>query len=215
MGCMQLTKFTHSCVRFDDGDRTLVVDPGVFSEVEAALDGADAVLITHEHPDHVDVEKLRAAAQRDPRLRVWAPAPVASALDIGDQVVVAQAGQQFEAAGFAVRTFGGQHALIHPSIPVVPNVGYLIAESVYHPGDSLIVPPVDVGTLLAPLHAPWSKTAEVVDFVVSVRAARVHPIHDGLLNDLGRGFVEAHVSRIGAEHGSAYEGLKPGQTRSV
>ena len=31
---MQLTKFTHSCVRLDDGDRRLVIDPGVFSEVE-------------------------------------------------------------------------------------------------------------------------------------------------------------------------------------
>jgi len=66
---MQLTKFTHSCVRFDDADRSLVIDPGVFSEVDEALDGAGAVLITHEHPDHISepswkalVGRLRAAS---------------------------------------------------------------------------------------------------------------------------------------------------------
>jgi L-ascorbate metabolism protein UlaG (beta-lactamase superfamily) len=209
---MELTKFTHSCVRFDDGDRTLVIDPGVFSELEAALDGAQAVLITHEHPDHVDADGLRAAAERDPRLRVWAPASVADALKLGDQVVTTEAGQSFEAAGFAVRTFGGQHALIHPSIPIVANVGYLVEDVVYHPGDSFIVPPVQVQTLLVPLHAPWSKTAEVIDFVVSVRAPHVRPIHDVLLTDTGRGFVEAHVGRIGAEYGSEYATWRSGDS---
>jgi L-ascorbate metabolism protein UlaG (beta-lactamase superfamily) len=206
---MQLTKFTHACVRLDDGDRTLVLDPGLFSEVEEALDGASAVLITHEHPDHLDPDRLRAAAQQDPRLRIWAPAGVAATLaDLGEQVVAVASGESFDAAGFAVKTLGGQHALIHPTIPVVANLGYLIDDAVYHPGDSLIVPPVPISTLLAPVHAPWSKTAEVIDFVVSVRAAHVYQIHDGLLNELGLGFVEGHVTRIGAQHGSEFRHLK-------
>lgn len=212
---MRLTKFTHSCVRLDDGERGLVIDPGVFSEVAAALDGAQAVLITHEHADHVDMERLTAAAKSDPRLRVWAPAPVAETLrDLGEQVVTVGAGQSFDAAGFGVQTFGGQHALIHASIPVVTNVGYLVG-GVYHPGDALIVPPVPVETLLAPVHAPWSKTAEVIDFMVAVRAPHVHQIHDGLLNEIGIGFVERHVSRIGAEHGSEFRHLAPAESVAV
>ncbi|MDQ2747988.1 MAG: MBL fold metallo-hydrolase [Pseudonocardiales bacterium] len=213
---MQLTKYTHACVRLDDGDRALVIDPGSFSEVEIALDGAAAVLITHEHGDHIDPERLRAAAELDPRLRIWAPAGVAATLaDLGEQVVAVAPGDSFEAAGFSVKTFGGQHALIHPTIPVVANVGYLIEDAVYHPGDSLIVPALPVSTLLAPVHAPWSKTGEVIDFVVSVRAAHVYQIHDGLLNDLGLGFVEGHVSRIGAQHGSEFSHLKPTETVDV
>lgn len=213
---MQLTKFTHSCVRFDDGDRALVVDPGVFSEVAAALDGASAVLITHEHPDHVDVDQLRSAAQRDPRLAIWAPEPVAAALeDLGEQMTTVTAGHAFDAAGFDVRTFGGQHALIHPTIPVVPNVGYLVGGTVYHPGDSLIVPPVPIEVLLAPMHAPWSKTAEVIDFVVSVRAPRVVGIHDALLTDTGLELVRSHVGRIGGEHGSELRPLKPAEVLDV
>lgn len=212
---MQLTKFTHACVRLDDGDRSLVLDPGVFSEVETALDGAGGVLITHEHADHIDHDRLLAAARKDPRLRIWAPAGVAESLgELGEQVVCVGAGESFEAAGFAVQTFGGQHALIHLSIPVVANVGYLV-EDIYHPGDSLTVPPVPVGTLLVPLQAPWSKTGEVIDFVVSVRAARVHQIHDGLLNKVGLGFTERHVMRIGAEHGSEFRHLDAAESVDV
>jgi L-ascorbate metabolism protein UlaG (beta-lactamase superfamily) len=213
---MQLTKLGHSCVRLDDGERALVIDPGIFSDLDRALDGADGVLVTHEHLDHIDADRVLAAARRDPRLRIWAPAAAAAALaELAEQVVTVSSGDDFDAAGFAVRTFGGQHALIHPTIPMVSNVGYLIAEDVYHPGDSLIVPPAQVGTLLAPLHAPWSKTAEVIDFVVAVRAARVHQIHDGLLNEPGVRFAEAHVARIGAEHGSEYRHLADGESVSI
>lgn len=79
---MDLTKFTHACVRLDDGDRRLVIDPGAFSEVEQALDGVDAVLITHEHADHIDVEKLKAAAKKNSSLRVRAPNSVT--VQLGD-----------------------------------------------------------------------------------------------------------------------------------
>ncbi|HET8583742.1 MAG TPA: MBL fold metallo-hydrolase [Jatrophihabitans sp.] len=200
----QLSKHGHSCVRLDDGDRTLVLDPGVFSDLAAALDGADAVMITHEHADHLDVDGVGAAVRADSRLRVYAPSSVAGLLDVGDQVVAVGAGESFEAAGFAVRTFGGQHALIHPLIPVVPNMGYLIDDSVYHPGDSLVVPPVPVRTLLLPAVAPWSKVSEVIDFAVAVRAPRAYPIHDAIVTDGWRAIVERLLSPIAEPFGVEY-----------
>jgi L-ascorbate metabolism protein UlaG (beta-lactamase superfamily) len=207
---MQLTKHGHSCVRIDDGDRTLVIDPGAFSDLDPALDGADAVLITHEHMDHLNADRLRAAAQADPRLRVWAPAPVAESLaDLGEQVVSVGAGESFDAAGFPVRTFGGQHALIHPLIPIVANVGYLVGGAVYHPGDSFVVPPVAVNTLLFPAAAPWSKMAEVMDFAISVRAPFAYPIHDAIVNDAYRGVLRNNfgpiAERFGIELGTLAE----------
>ena len=72
---MQLTKYTHSCVRLDDGDQSVVIDPGVFKEVDTALDGAGAVLITHEHPDHIDTAKVTAALRGNPRLPCRSPRP--------------------------------------------------------------------------------------------------------------------------------------------
>ncbi len=206
----RLTKFTHSCVRFDDGDRSLVIDPGVFSEVAEALDGARGVLITHEHPDHLDEQRLRAAAKADPRLRIWAPSGVAGSFaDLGEQVVAVAPGDTFEAGGFAIETFGGQHGLFHPTVPVVQNNCYLIDGTVYHPGDSVIVPTKQVQVLLLPIHAPWSRTADVIDFEVSTRAPRALPIHDALINDLGRSLIEGPLIRIGAQHGVEYANLAP------
>ena len=203
---MQLTKFRHSCVRIDEGERTLVLDPGVFSDVDAALDGADAVLITHEHPDHIDVERVRAAARADPRLRIWGPAGVAEALgDLGEQVVAVAGGESFKAAGFALQTFGGQHEVLHQAIPVIANVCFLVEDAVYHPGDSFTVPNKPVDTLLLPAMAPWAKVSEILDFAIAVRAPKALPIHDGLVNDIYGGFLknlfEPVVGPFGVELG--------------
>lgn len=210
---MKLTKFTHSCVRLEKDSRVLVIDPGTYSEAAEALDGAHAVLVTHEHPDHVDVPAVLEALKTNSLLEVHAPAGVAAALAEkadGDssRVHTVEAGAFFEAAGFPVQSFGGQHALIHPLIPVVANIGYLVDGNVFHPGDSFVVPDgMEVKTLLVPLHAPWSKVGEVVDFVVAVRAPQAYPIHDALLNELGRGLVEGHVGRIGKKYGTTYSSL--------
>ena len=110
-----------------------------------------------------------------------------------------------------VRTFGGPHALIHPLIRTVDNVGYLIEETVYHPGDSLVIPHgITPSTVLVPLHAPWSKMAEVIDFLIALRAEKAYPIHDALLSDNGFGIVEKQVTAFAAKYGTEYIHLDPG-----
>lgn len=210
---MDLTKFGHSCVRLQKDGQVLVIDPGSFSTPVQALDGAHGVLITHEHADHIDVDVVRAAARLDTDLRIWAPSSVAGMLDdLGDRVTAVAADTEFDAVGFQVHSFGGQHALIHTSMPLVANVGYLVEEDLYHPGDSFSVPNTEVKNLLVPIHAPWSKIAEVIDFVIAVRAPHAFQIHDGLLNDIGRGMVEGHVTRLGAGYSSVFRHLDTGET---
>ena len=216
---MRLTKYTHSCVRFDDGDARVVVDPGTFSpdgELTAALDGVHAVLITHEHPDHLDVDALEAAAAADDQLHVWAPAAVTARLDasasLRGRTSSVEPGESFEAGGWAVSAFGGQHALIHSSIPMVTNLGYLVGEAVYHPGDSFVVPEVAVERLLVPLHAPWSRVGEVLDHIIAVRPRHVHQVHDGLLNERGTRLVSGHLDRVSTRYGGAYAPLAPGES---
>ena len=210
---MKLTKYTHSCVRLEKDGRVLVLDPGNFSESAEALESAEAVLVTHEHADHIDVPAVVDALRANPRLAVFAPARVAGQLQdkaTGEaaRIHAVNPGSTFQAAGFEIRSFGGQHALIHPQIPVVANIGYLVDGNVYHPGDSFVVPDgISVKTLLVPLHAPWSKSAEVLDFVIAVRAPRAFQIHDGLLNENGLKIVEGHVQRIGAKYGTEYTHL--------
>ncbi len=218
---MKLTKYTHACIRLEKQSRVLVLDPGTFSESAEALAGAEAVLVTHGHADHIDVPAVVAALTANTELAVFAPAGVADNLRKEASAAAArihsvEPGSSFEAAGFGVRSFGGQHALIHPQIPMVANIGYLLDGSVYHPGDSFVIPDgISVQTLLVPIHAPWSKSAEVVDFVIGVRAPRAFQIHDGLLNENGLKIVEGHVRRLGARYGTEYQHLVPGESVEV
>lgn len=218
---MRLTKYTHACVRLEKDGQVLVLDPGIYSETEQALQGADAVLITHEHADHVDVDAVVAAVVGSVSLQVFAPEGVAVQLRGKAAGAVARIhavvpGEDFDTAGFAIRCFGGQHALIHPQIPVVANIGYLVDSNVYHPGDCFVVPDgVEVQTLLVPIHAPWNKVGEVVDFVIGVRAPKAFPIHDALLNPNGLGLIEGHVTRIGAKYGTEYRHLSSGDSVEV
>lgn len=210
---MRVTKYTHSCLRIDGGDAVLVVDPGAFSERDA-LTGADAVLITHEHFDHLDVDALAAAVDRKSDMRVFAHSDVLPKLAaFADAVTAVAPGQEFQAAGFTVTAYGGQHAVIHPDIPRIANLAYLIADaqdSVFHPGDSFTVPEhAVVDTLFVPLNAPWMKLAESIDFVRAVKPRRAYALHDALLNETGAKVSDGHLERLS---GTEYAHLAPGTT---
>jgi L-ascorbate metabolism protein UlaG (beta-lactamase superfamily) len=206
---MQLIKYGHACVRIESDGGVLVIDPGVFSE-RAALDGVDAVLITHEHADHLDLGPLTDALASRPAARIVANAAVTGKLgDLAEITTTVGPGEQVEAAGLPVRTFGGWHAEIHPDIPRVPNVGYLVDGSLYHPGDSFDVPDgVEVDTLFVPISAPWLKSSESIDFIRAVAPKRAFALHDHLLSEAGFGLVDGLMSRLG---GTTYQRLASGQ----
>jgi L-ascorbate metabolism protein UlaG (beta-lactamase superfamily) len=194
----ELSFWGHACIRLDREGRRLVVDPGSFSSPDA-LTGAHAVLVTHEHPDHVVPDQLRAALEAQPELEVWAPAAVvdllAGAPGGADRVHTVSVGDRITAAGFEVTVVGETHAVIHPDIPVIPNVGYLVDGTVLHPGDAFTVPDgggVDV--LCLPVAAPWLKLAEAIDFVRAVGPRVVVPIHDAPLSGVGNAMVDRLVS---------------------
>ncbi|WP_433824705.1 MBL fold metallo-hydrolase [Actinoplanes sp. CA-015351] len=182
---MELTKHAHACVTFTDGGRTLLVDPGTFTPNAADLiAAADAVLITHEHFDHLDEAALAAELDKRPDLPVFGPAAIAAKL--GGRAAAVTAGDRITPAGFEVSVHGGRHALIHADIPVIDNVGYLVEGRVFHPGDSYEVPEVAVETLLLPTSGPWTKFGEAADFVRAVRPSRVIQVHELMLSELGQ-----------------------------
>ncbi len=218
---MTLTKFGHACVRLEKSGRRLVVDPGTFTDVPTALEGAEHILVTHEHADHLDTAPVLDHLAAHPEVTVRAPAAPAAALAAaaveagldGGRIITVGPGESFETAGFDVRTVGGQHALIHAQMPVVANIGYVVDETLYHPGDSYIVPSGPVpDTVLVPLSAPWSKLAEMLDFITALRARQVIPVHDGLLNARGLGMYRRHAGTFAERYGSVLTVLQEGES---
>lgn len=197
---MKITKYTHACVRLEDAGRVLVIDPGEWSESEA-LAGADAVLVTHEHSDHIDQARLAAAG-----IQVFAP----EGADIpGLEVTRVTSGQVFEAAGFRVRAVGSRHAFIYGGEPDCPNLGYVVNDSLYHPGDALFVPDQPIETLCVPAQGSWLKLAEAIDFVRAIGPERTIPIHDAGLSERGLASLNAWYGHV-TDNG--YRWLAPGET---
>ncbi len=209
---MRITKFGHACVRIEHDGTTVVLDPGVFTDA-SAVDGADAVLITHEHPDHylpdhllatsAPVFTIEAVAEK---IRVDAPA-------VAERLTVVAPGSTFD-AGLPVRAVGELHAVIHPEYPRISNSGYVIdagGTKVYHPGDALNEPGEPVDVLLCPVSAPWMRVSEAIDFARAVRAPRTLAIHDRVYSDAGLGIVDTHMNAFLPQEGLEYIRIADGQ----
>lgn len=210
---LTLTKKSHSCIRLEKAGRTLVIDPGGFSEQDAAV-GAEAILVTHEHPDHFNEERLRAGLEANPAAEIWTLRSVADQLGAAfpGRVHTVGHGDTFTAAGFDVQVHGELHAVIHPDIPRITNIGFLVDDSLFHPGDALTVPDRPVDTLMLPVMAPWNKISEVIDYVREVAPRRAIDIHDALLTDLARPIYDAQIGGLGGtDHGR----LAPGDSTAV
>ena len=214
---MKLTKRGHACVRLEKDGRALVIDPGGFTEPDAAV-GAEAVLVTHEHPDHFSEQQLRAALEANPAAEIWTLKSVADQVSAAfpGRVHTVGEGDTFSAAGFDIEVHGQMHAVIHPDIPRITNVGFLVDGSVFHPGDALTVPGRSVETLLLPVHAPWSKVSEVIDYLREVKPARAIDVHDGLLSDIARTVYDRLLGPDGPGVGGAeHSRLAPGDSADL
>jgi L-ascorbate metabolism protein UlaG (beta-lactamase superfamily) len=176
---VDLTRFGHSCLLVEHDDARLLLDPGIFSTGFVDLRGLTAVLVTHAHPDHLDGDRLRALLTANPDARLHCDE--GSASDLADlSPTVVHDGDTLD-LGARVDVVGSTHAVIHPDLPRIPNVGYLVAERFFTPGDALTVPRADVEVLGLPTAAPWLNLTDAVGLLRAVAPRLAFPVHDAVL----------------------------------
>lgn len=196
---MRVTKYEHSCLLVEDDDVRILTDPGELTHGFVNLTGLSAILVTHQHFDHIDLERIAPLLERNPKAALYADEATAALLSERDiPAQTARHGDRLD-VGVEVAVYGGEHAVIHPEIPVVPNVGYLIGGRFFHPGDSFTVPDAPVEVLGLPTAAPWLKASEAIDYLRAVAPRIAIPIHEGLL------------ARPGVYYGH-YQRLAPAET---
>lgn len=210
---MQLTKYEHACFTVEKDGQTVVVDPGSFTSDFKSPDSVVCVVITHNHADHLSEETLSDIIKKNPNAVVVGPADVTKLLTSYDTRTVSS-GDNVTIGNFRLDFYGNEHAVIHPDMPIDQNVGVLINEKIYFPGDSLTVPDKPVDVLALPVGGPWLKNEESIEFMKSVNAQTAFPTHDAVLSDGGKQVADSMIGSFAEKAGTSYQRID-GETIDV
>ena len=178
---LKITKYGHSCLHVVDGSASILIDPGSFSQGFETLSGLTAVLITHQHADHVDQQRLTGLLRANPDATLYADSGSAEALAAAGISASTVATGDVLDVGPRVEVFAGHHAVVHGDIPLISNACYFISGRLLHPGDSLTVIDHKVEILALPTSAPWMAVKEAVEYFRAVDPAVAIPIHDKVM----------------------------------
>ena len=204
---MKLTKYAHACLTLEKDGKLLVVDPGGWTTDLPPLENVVAIVVTHEHPDHFDVNALGAIAAHNPDVVIYAHQTITRQFGDTIRTQTVSAGESIECGPFRLEFFGGSHAVIHESFEQIANLGVMINDAVYYPGDSFTLPEKPVKALALPVTAPWMKLSEAIDFAAAVKADLVFPTHDAVASDAGKQLADRMVPGFVEGYGGTYQRL--------
>jgi len=211
---MKLTKYEHACLVLEEQGQKLIIDPGSMTDSFGGTAHITAVVVTHEHFDHMSIDHLQAIVTANPQVQIFAPADASAKLQ-GLNVRTVQATQTVEAGPFQLEFFGQLHAEIHPVFPRCDNVGVLVNNTLYYPGDSFTLPEKPVPVLALPVSGPWLKVGEVIDFLDAVKPHTCFPTHDAMLSEAGKHMFEDWTAQVCQQHGIIWKALDAGQSMEL
>lgn len=211
---MEIIKYSHACVVLKKTGGSLIIDPGEWSTDLVVPDNVLGVVITHEHQDHLSRSLLQQIVDTCPAAVIYAHNDVTEQLEAFPTQSV-MVGENIHVGDFVLEFVGGYHAVIHPSLPPIANLGVMVDETFYYPGDSFALPSGPIALLALPASAPWMKVAEAMDYYTAVKPTRAFPTHDAILSDSGKALVDTLLGSVAQNIGSDYTRLSSGQSFSL
>lgn len=201
---MRITHLGHACLLVEIADARILIDPGTFSPQAHDQRHLDAVLVTHQHPDHLDVERLPGLLETNAGVQLVTDPETAHQLqDKGIDAHPLRAGDEVAVRTATVSGVGEMHALIHDDIPRIHNTGMRVTAqgepTFFHPGDALDADPGEVDVLAFPLNAPWARSRDMTGFLRRLAAPHAIPVHDALLSEVGRTLYLTQAGNLGSK----------------
>jgi L-ascorbate metabolism protein UlaG (beta-lactamase superfamily) len=214
VSAMRISKYIHSCLLVEEGGTTILIDPGKFSFLEGGAKpeqfrGLDAIVLTHEHPDHMDDESLKTIVANNPGAPVIANSAIRERLgEKGIDVEVHESGSRTVGA-ISLRAIVATHANLLNATPP-RNVGYVVNDRLLHPGDSFdealdVCKGIDI--LALPVMAPWNTELQVAAFATRIAPKVAIPIHDGYAKEFFLKMRYENYRKYFAQQGIEFVGL--------
>ena len=211
---MKITKQGHACLIIEEQGKTLVLDPGSYTEPLDNLTDVLAIVITHVHDDHCFEAQLDRIINKNPDVMIFGPPAVATRLANYNTTAVFH-GDHYPVGPFTIEFMGDLHAEVHRSFPLAENRGVLINDSLYYPGDSFTLPDRPVDLLAVPTSGPWLKIGEVIDFVSAIDHKKSIATHNALNSEFGNNLANGRVKATTESKGGTFTYLDSGESITI
>jgi L-ascorbate metabolism protein UlaG (beta-lactamase superfamily) len=210
---MKITKYGHCCLLIEIGGLRILTDPGIFSAGYDELQNIGIVLITHEHPDHLHIEGIKAVLAQNPTVEVITNSAVGKLLDdAGVTCTILDGAAKTERNGVSIDAYDGKHEEIYLAFGQVQNTGFLIGKRFFYPGDSFSKPGVPVEVLALPVSAPWCRIKDAIAYALEIKPHAAFPVHDGIIAPDALAIFHGSPKKVLEEHGIAFTALKSGES---
>jgi L-ascorbate metabolism protein UlaG (beta-lactamase superfamily) len=186
-GDLKITFVGHGTLIFSFKDKVIHVDPYGKVADYSKLPKADIILITHEHPDHLDLEAIKKI-KKDGTTFVLTQ----KCADVVGRGLIMKNGDVLNVGGIEIQAVPAYN-LVHlrpsggPYHPKGIGNGYVITfgdKRVYVAGDTENIPEMkelkDIDVAFLPMNLPYTMTPEMVaDAAKSFKPKVLYPYHTG------------------------------------
>ena len=209
---MKIKKYPQSHLLITGNNTKILIDPGYITfekgfKVEE-FQGMDGYLITHQHADHLDPERIKEIVGSG---KVYGNSDVVEKLkSLGVEGTLVENNKPFKIGEFEITPFDLPH-FPHPlGNPMPPNTGYLINGTLFHAGDGYELVGLKVENAALPLGHPSLSTTQVLNFAKSLQAKVIIPIHyDVYMRDPNE------LSKLAEQVGIKVKMLKIGEETTI
>lgn len=226
---MKISKHIHSCLLAEDQGKTILIDPGNYTFEEGGLDvkkleRLDAILITHEHLDHMCPPLIKKILEKFAEVKIYSNEAVKKVLAKDGINVLTSDGQKDvgrpEISGGStsigrlnLQALSAPHELVLGG-KSFDNTVFNIFGKLTHPGDSLqFNKSCDI--LALPIQAPWGSFVASVEKAAALKPKVVIPIHDWHWKDSARKKLYDAARNYLAERGIDFRGLELGEELTI